>query len=411
MGKECGECSALFCATIPPMSGGMFLKKHFTQSRISFALAVAAFIGYTIGVGLFSLPYAIGGAGFFVGASIFFLLALVMLLVNTMYADIVVATPGRHRLVGYVRMYLGERWVGIAHVLNMGAFWGVLIVYSVLGGSFLRAILGEGVFVSDIMYQLSFFGVAFLWCLIGIRRIALLEGLLMGLFMIGVLLIAVKGFGTIHTPFYLHSATHSPIIAYGVVLFAFISDGVIPEMKEILAKRARRLRDAVLVGSMAITMFYAIFATVVFGVSGPATTPDAFYGLSVVMGERIVFLGAALGLVSVFTSFLLCAVALCRTWQHDVRLHHSTAWLATVSVPLLVLLLGNANALELMAAIGSFFGGCTALLILYMWVRAGRRHIARGWSSVSPWLVWILGAFLAAGVLIELERLVFTYAN
>jgi amino acid permease len=391
------------------MFGGINLAPP-ARPRRSFWLAVAAYIGYMMGVGVFSLPYAIGHSGFFLGMAILFLVALVMLTVNTMYADVIVATPGTHRLVGYVRAYLGPRWVGVAHVVNVGAFWGVLIVYAVLGGIFLHTLLHALFPAPLLVFQLAFFFGALLWCLVGIRRIALLEGGLMACFIGGILFLTAKGFTHIQPEVYLTRPTISPVVAYGVILFSFIADGIVPEMKDILGRQARRLRDALVVGSMIATGVYALFTVVVFGVTGAGTTVEGFDGLVSVLGEWVAPFGAVLGLIAVFTSFLLCAVALFHNWHHDLRLHRSAAWMATIAPPLLVLLMANADLIELMAAIGSVFGGMTGIIILCLYVRAREKGAKRSWIVSPPW-AYVLGAFLAAGVLIECQRLLLAYAS
>lgn len=401
-------------AILASMQGGGYgtgvIKKHGPLWT-----AVAAYLGYVIGVGVFGLPYAIYQTGFFVGIAILFLLSAVLLAVHVLYADVVVATPGKHRLVGYVRAYLGEKWVPWAHWINVGGFWGVLLVYTVMGGSFLHTLLWPVIGGSPLLYQVLFLFVGFLWCLLGVKRIAILEGMLMGVFLIGMAGMLWAGVSHAHLAPFLTFPSFSPLLTYGVVLFSLIADGVIPEMKEVLGKQSRRLREAIVWAVLIITVLYTVFSLLVISVTGAQTSPDTFTGLTQVMGPWVLPIGSSLGFLAVITSFFLCALALYHGWRHDMRLESGSAWLATLGVPLIILLLGSTDTIELMGAVGAIFGGCTAIIILLVYhsavTRKGKGAIEKKIpGSVSPAWVWVLGAFLAVGVVLECVHLIFSYA-
>ena len=64
--------------------------------------ATSVLIGAMVGVGLFGLPLAFSRAGFVVGVAFLFFVGGLVLLVDLMYAEIILRTKEDHQLVGLV---------------------------------------------------------------------------------------------------------------------------------------------------------------------------------------------------------------------------------------------------------------------------------------------------------------------
>ena len=93
-----------------------------------------------IGAGMFGIPFSFVRAGFWLGAAELALLGGVMWVIHLRYGEVVLETPSRHRLPGYVRLYLG-RWASmLAWGSALFGIGGALLAYVVVGGLFLDSL-------------------------------------------------------------------------------------------------------------------------------------------------------------------------------------------------------------------------------------------------------------------------------
>ena len=81
-------------------------------------------------------------------------------------------TKGKHRFVGYVEMYLGKKAKFFSMLTTIGAYYGSLLVYAIMGGIFLANFTslfnGQTVFFLTIL----FFATGGLMALFKVSRIA-----------------------------------------------------------------------------------------------------------------------------------------------------------------------------------------------------------------------------------------------
>src|SRR5689334_18826733 len=70
--------------------------------------ATFVLFGTIVGAGIFGLPALVQKSGWLIGAFWMIALAGVVCLTHLLYAEVIMVTPGKHRLVGYVRLYLGK---------------------------------------------------------------------------------------------------------------------------------------------------------------------------------------------------------------------------------------------------------------------------------------------------------------
>src|SRR3989344_3302113 len=109
-----------------------FIKSWYSN----FLLPTSILVDLIIGAGVFTLPYIFTQSGFFLGFLYLIIFGILALFVHLMYAEIVVKTKERHRLVGYANLYLGK-W-GFYPALFMVIVGDVLVlgVFLILGISF-----------------------------------------------------------------------------------------------------------------------------------------------------------------------------------------------------------------------------------------------------------------------------------
>jgi len=107
-------------------------------------------IGTIIGVGIFGVPYAISRVGVVVALIYFVVLGGIQLLQSLFYAEAAIVCDDKLRLIGLVGRYLGPRARHVAAASTVLGFWGGMVAYVVVGGSFvtldaLRSAVGLGV--------------------------------------------------------------------------------------------------------------------------------------------------------------------------------------------------------------------------------------------------------------------------
>lgn len=342
-----------------------------------FILATATLIGTIIGVGIFGVPYALSKVGVGLGVVYFVVLGGIQLLQHLFYAEAAIACPDKLRLAGLTERYLGKKASALAMVSTTLGYWGGMLAYILVGGTFLHVLLSPYLGGAEFHYQLAWAvgGAAVIYFGLGfVSRVSFVATL--GLL---VAMLAILGYGLPHVrPDHLPWFTgHDLFLPYGVVLFSLSGLPAILEMEDILAGKHARYRRAIVAGSLVAAALTAAFGFVVLGVTGPATTPDAIVGLKSRLGGGIAVLGAAFGFLAVSTSYFGTAINLRGTFLYDAKLSKVVAWLMTVAAPILVFLLGAQNFVTVVSFSGAVFGGIGAVLVALLYVNVTKKKLMK----------------------------------
>ncbi|MFA6131493.1 MAG: aromatic amino acid transport family protein [Patescibacteria group bacterium] len=363
---------------------------------------VGTMIGGVVGVGVFGLPYAFAQSGWWLGLTMLLVLGFLIMLLNFMYAEVVEQTAGRHRLVGYVKNYLGVWPANLMGVVFIVYAWGAMLAYILIGGDFLYTLLSPLLGGPLLAYQLVMAALSAILTFGGIKKLAKLETFIVGglifLFVFIILLslpsIEPRNIMSIHW-----SGWFAP---YGVLFFALSGLGVIPEMKDVLdARRRHELPHTILFGQVFIIALYALFTLAVVGVTGPATTPSAFDGLASMFGRTFAVAGSLLGSVAVLSIFSIVSIELQGILRFDYKINQKTAWLLTVIVPVVFLLLGVSQFIELISFLGAVFGGLIGIIVVIMYEKmrnAGLCPIHKC-LNVPHFIAWLLVAVFIGGII------------
>src|SRR5688572_22837200 len=125
-----------------------------------FFIAIATLIGSIIGVGVFGIPYAFSQVGLVPALAYVVVLGGIQLLQHLFYAEAAIACPEPLRLVGLTRKYLGKRASVAATVSTVLGYWGGMLAYIIVGGTFLHALLGPFLGGELFTYQIAWIAVA-----------------------------------------------------------------------------------------------------------------------------------------------------------------------------------------------------------------------------------------------------------
>lgn len=342
-----------------------------------FLLAVGVLVGNAIGAGIFSLPYIAAQVGFVPTLLLVGLVGALCLVSNLMFGEITLRTRESCRLVRHAEIYLGYPAKHLTLLVTFLSFYASLLVYMIMGGTFLFNLLHPLLGGTITTYAVAFWLVTSVVVYLNLKFFSLIESWLT-LFML-VLFVAIIVLGVPEIDF-AHLQTFHPgqlFLPYGALLFSLGSMTVIPSMEEIITERRERIKPAIIWGTVIYVLIHAVFILVVLGVSGAGTTPEAFVGLSDHFGNGIVALGLLVGFLAVFTSHLTTAVALKEVFAYDYGIPHFLAWLSTVVVPIVVLLLGLNDFIKVMDYAGAVAGGICGIivtLIFYVAKQKGNDH-------------------------------------
>lgn len=368
--------------------------------------------GGIVGVGVFGLPAALVQSGLPVFVAHLVVVAGLVWLIQYWFLVVTSATPGRHRLPGYARIHLGLWGFRVAAVANVLGLLGALVAYLLAGGTFLRLLLQAVVelppFLAMLLYLLPGAGLLF-W---GLRALPLLELLILGLFLLVLLVLPIVAadhvvFAVLPWSFGWSSAFHP----YGIILFSLWGLSLIPEAAELAGGRSldgpgvfqkkRRGVHVLTASTVTVVVTSFVFAVFIAGITGTATTEDALTGLQSVLGDGVVLLALAFGILTTFSSYLALGLTLLRTLSVDFHVPGVAAWALTTFVPLALVLGGVGSLLGVLSLTGAVFLGLEGLIVLAM--RWSLPKKARGKTALG-FALGSVAVLLALGVLSELAR-------
>jgi len=369
---------------------------------------VGTMVGGMVGVGVFGLPYAFAQSGGLIGISMLLALGFLIMLLNFMYAEVVEQTPGRHRLVGYVKNYLGQWPANLMALVFIPYAWGAMLAYILVGGDFLHTLLAPLLGGPLLAYQLSLAAFSAVLTFGGIKKLAKLETFIVGglIFLFVFMILASLPFLEPRNILAAHLGNW--FVPYGVLLFALSGLGVIPEMKDVLgARRRHQLPHAILFGQVVVVALYGLFALAVIGVTGPATTPAAFDGLASMFGRTFAVVGSLLGSIAILSIFSLVSIELQDIWRFDYKINQKISWLLTIIAPVIFLLFGVSQFVELIGFLGAVFGGLIGIVVVIMYEKMRQAGLCpiHKCLRVPHFVAWLLITIFVGGIIQTIFKL------
>lgn len=338
----------------------------------TFVLSVSTMVGTIIGAGIFGIPYVISKSGVIPGVFFFILLGGVVTLLHLLYGEICLRTSEKHRIVGYAKIYLGGWGKAIASLSLIVVLGGTLLAYLILAGEFLSIIFSSVLPVSSTVFSLFFLMVCGA-CIAKGRQLITKAELLLNLGLIGaVAVILFLSFFRIHATNFQFLNVDSAFLPYGVILFTLIGWEAIPEIASFLKDTQSRVRlEKVIITATGIaTILSFVFAFAVLGVSGSATSSNAFSGFIPILGERIAAVVVMFGVFAITSSFLVLGNYLKNSLRHDFGIPTFPSVFMTLALPLIPFLLGVREFIGVIGTIGVLIGVLEGLMIIRIFQKA-----------------------------------------
>lgn len=328
--------------------------------------ALGVFGGMIIGSGMFALPYAVSISGLWASliAASFALFAV--LSIHLAYGEIVVNTEERHRLPGYVKTYLGKFAGNLNKVGQIIFFNATLLIYAVLGGVFLSTIFGNPAFWWTLIFLAASAIILFFENIEGIGFLNFVLTIPMVLAILFISFLAFGSGGIANVSLY----GSDPFFAFGVFVFALTGLSVIPDAYDIFRFRnvefKQPLKKVITLGTLVPLILYIIFIAAVLTAVNGAISGDAISSLEGVLGRPAVLLGAVVGFLAVFTSFLVLAYDLRQIYRLDVGISKMLALVLSVAVPFALFLLGLTDFVKIISIVGGIFIALDGFFVIFI---------------------------------------------
>lgn len=366
--------------------------------------ATAILIGAIIGAGVLGIPYVMQKAGFLTGMLVLLVLGAVVLTVNLCVGEITLRTKGLHQLTGYVGIYLGERGKRLMAIAMVLGNYGALLAYTIGEGRSLAEIFGGNPW----LWSAAFFVIGSTILYLGLNAVGASELFLN--------IIKFCAFGTVFL-LMVSSFLFEPsnlagfeitnlFVPYGVILFACLGAIAIPEMKEELSKNLKELKKSIIIGTVVPIIVYALFGIAVVGVTGTATTEAANIGIGRIMGFLPLVLVNIFAILAMATSFIALGFGLKEMYVEDYSMPKIWAFLLTITVPVILILLGIHSFIMILGLTGALAGGLEGTLLLLTYWKA-RKHSQRKPEyemNIHPALIVMMIAVFVIGAIITIKE-------
>jgi len=359
---------------------------------MKFLKALAVFLGTIIGVGIFGLPFIASKSGFFVVVSYFVVMAIVAILVNLIYAKVILGTKEHHRLPGYVNKYLGSKWKKVSFFVTAFALIGALLAYLIIGGQFLFAYFGSLFGGNVIIYTLLFFILGAFLVLRGVKSISGVELVLLGVLIFLLASFFIKAFPFIDINHFKGFNLEYIVLPYGVILFSLWGTSVVPEIKEMIEGSEVLLTRIIIIGILISTIIYLFFIYIIQGASD-FVSKDAISGIEKSLGSGVIRLGFLFGIITCFTSFITLALTLKKILWYDFGLNKNVSWFLTCFVPLGLFFLGFREFIGVISFTGAIALGIEGIILVFLY-KAFKKEM-------NP-LLYLLSGVFVLGIVLEI---------
>jgi amino acid permease len=365
--------------------------------------ALAVFTGTIVGAGIFALPYIAFKAGFGTVAFYFIILTILTLIIHLMLAEVSRETQKSVRITGYAEEYLGKGWKNFSLLVSSLGLLGALLAYLILGGKFMASYFSPYFGGPIIVYTLIFFAFGAGLIYKGVKSIAKVEVVMLGILLLILLLFLTKGLPYIDLK---NLTTFNPkflALPYGAILFSLWGLTMIPEIKEMEERDRKKIWIVTISGIILSAFCYLSFVFVVLGASGNQTSPDALSGFAATLGSGVANLGFVFGLLTVFTSFIGLGLAFKNILKYDLKLPEKTSWAITCFLPLILYLVGFKNFIQVISLTGAVALGLEAIIVIFIYKNFLEKRFQR---KPTLW-IYPLGFLFLLGMTLQLLSPIF----
>jgi tyrosine-specific transport protein len=337
-----------------------------------FFFALSVLVGTIVGAGIFGIPYVISKSGLIPGFFYFLILGSLVILIHLFFGEIILRTKKKHRLPGFAQRYLGDWGKILITISTFVGMVGASLSYIIIGGDFLKIVLSPFLNLSSFYFSLIFWLILSFFIFRGLKLIAPIELLMSATLIFIFFLIFGFALPKINYENFTLINLDNLFLPFGVIMFSLAGWVAMPAMIEILKKddEKKKIKKIVVAAIIFVVFLYALFAIITIGVSGKNITPEALQGLIPFLGQKIIILGALVGLLSIATSFLIVGNYLKNTFFYDYKIPRGISAFIAFGAPLILFLIGFRQFIEVIGAAGTIVGVLEGVVIILIFKRA-----------------------------------------
>lgn len=364
-------------------------------------IGVGTMIGIILGVGIFGVPYVFVEGGVWWGVAVTLFCGLVILLTHLMFAEVLVHSEQRMRLVQMVGVYMGAKYRKIAMVADVFGVYGAMLAFMVAAERFAGFISGGRVSGNAFLIAVIIFGLMVMIAVRGRSVIAHWEVPLTIIMMVGIVVLLFLAVGRMRPTYITSFYPDHAFAAYGVVLFALSGISGVPMILDVVKNRKIAVQSISLATLISIAVVIA-FGVIIAGVSGRATTEEAITGMLFTIGPLEAAAWAVVGIIGVVTGFLVMAVYLRDVFLIDYQVPKAEAWALTLLPPLGFFLYGAWSLVAVIGITGAVFGGIDGMLIAACyWKLKKRTRTPLLKVPIPAWAAPVMMVVYAGGIVVE----------
>jgi len=312
---------------------------------------------------MFAIPYAFAQSGFLMGILYLIFFSLIIIKINLSYANIISKKSGNYRFVSFASSHLGQPgfWAGIFTVV-LGLLLG-LTIYIVLAGSFWDLIIQANGYSPNIL----FWALGSLSVIVSLKKLAgfdFLTFIVMGLIIVFLLFLGLRDGAPV--PLLANQAT-GLLIPYGIILFALHSRAAIAPLEDYFEEKGiswKKARRPIAWGTILSAVLFLAFAVGVSTLSPGGISEDAVSGLAI--PEPIMAAVGILGILAIWTSYLVLGTEIRDVLIHDLRIPRWVALMLITFVPILLYSAGATSFATLVGIGGAIFLATECVLVMLM---------------------------------------------
>jgi amino acid permease len=368
------------------------------KKNLSFWEAFATIVGTVVGLGIFAIPYAAKNVGVAPTVALIIFIAVMSVLVSILYAEIVIFDKREECIVSYAKRYLGQ-WMG--RIETCSVFFGYT-------GSILAYVLAISVFVKEFIPQgenyfwpiiLFYTAISGLVLLRGIRSLGNLEIVLAGIMCAAFFLVFWKSL-----PHWRPVITDwsEVTIPYGVVWFSLTGGSAIPITVSLLKRKGKKVFNAIFFAYTLITLVTILFFVAALKTGGQRIGLDPFVAMGERMGSWVFYLGTLIGILAVTTSHWTLATYFNKVLKEDLKINPTASWLLVIFLPVILILLGVSNFVNVIGLVGLVAGTFDALLLIaiYRKIFSRKNTVPRVLPFKMPgYVIWAVFLLLIGAAL------------
>ena len=371
-----------------------FIKNDFTR-------CVATFVGGSLGVGIFSIPFVFAENGVIFSSALFIFLAIMVLIVHLMSVDVSEITPGKLRLVGQTGHYFGKKGKYFMGISVLAGCIITLVVYILVAGTFLYLLFEHiGLDLDVVFWRTIFWFIMGAGIILGLHKMTRVEVLLGGLFAAMLAIFLVQGIPHIQYDNLMTFSFNNFFLSWSVILFALFHLSSIAESHAVVRK-PRKYREAVILGTIIVAVISIAFALVVVGITKGETSTEAVESIAAIgqLGSGLFVVGALIGLLAITTSFLVSGLNMRDIMRYDFGIKKKTSVAIVVFVTLPFLLLGVEDILTLLVIAGIIVGaikGC-CVIVLHILIQTKYPRSTRGLTKLPVFVHGVMFCMFIIG--------------